>query len=98
MRVFVSHKRIECRGYIIGNNRVMIEAWLNLNSRASAYLLEGGRGGGTRYHTGRHVRLPTETSRINPERYYHVLLSGKTLNFHNAPLYHYTTITIYKGI
>ena len=46
MRVFVSHKRIECRGYIIGNNRVMIEAWLNLNSRASAYPLEGGGGGG----------------------------------------------------
>ena len=75
----------------------MIEAWLNLNSRASAYPLEGG-GGGTRYHTGRHVRLPTATSKINPERYYHVLLSGKTLTFCNAPLYHYTTIPIYKGI
>ena len=75
----------------------MIKAWLSLNSRASAYPLEGG-GGGDQYHTGRHVRLPTETSRINPERYYHVLLSGKTLNFCNAPIYHYTTIPIYKGI
>ena len=65
----------------------MIKAWLSLKTPGRLPILWR-EGGGTRYHTGRHVRLPTETSRINPECYYHVLLSGKTLNFRNAPLYH----------